>query len=138
MHKQTLLLGEQTSQKPEWPYTYLPQKWGAAPALCPLPVGGSFPVLVLETLHEITQRLHAFNRHAIVQRGPATSDGFMAGQLVELHLFGFFHELLLKLLVASHDREGDVHTGADALLHGGYVEAVRAIDDVVDHYALLV
>mmetsp|Transcript_59660 Transcript_59660/g.194626 ORF Transcript_59660/g.194626 Transcript_59660/m.194626 type:complete len:235 (+) Transcript_59660:327-1031(+) len=62
----------------------------------------------------------------------------MAGQGVQLDLRRLLHEFLLQGIVAAHDGEGHVHPGAAILLDGALVEAVRAIDRVIEHPALLV
>mmetsp|Transcript_72713 Transcript_72713/g.193115 ORF Transcript_72713/g.193115 Transcript_72713/m.193115 type:complete len:251 (-) Transcript_72713:311-1063(-) len=61
----------------------------------------------------------------------------MPRERVQLLLLRPVQELLLQLLVAAHDGEGDVHPRAGILVDGAPVEAVGAVDGVVDQGALL-
>eukprot|EP00420_Gonyaulax_spinifera_P002134 CAMPEP_0197943760 /NCGR_PEP_ID=MMETSP1439-20131203/125071_1 /TAXON_ID=66791 /ORGANISM="Gonyaulax spinifera, Strain CCMP409" /LENGTH=116 /DNA_ID=CAMNT_0043567015 /DNA_START=68 /DNA_END=418 /DNA_ORIENTATION=- len=85
----------------------------------------SLAVLILEGLHEVAELLNTLHGHAIVERCTAAPHGTVPSKGVELLLLSPLEELLLQLLVAAHDGEGDVHPRACALLNGALVEAVR-------------
>mmetsp|Transcript_16646 Transcript_16646/g.22915 ORF Transcript_16646/g.22915 Transcript_16646/m.22915 type:complete len:386 (-) Transcript_16646:77-1234(-) len=103
-----------------------------------LQTGRSLAVLVHEGLHVVPQALDALHGHAVVERGAAAADRAVAGERVELVLLGLLQELLLHCLVAAHDGERRVHAGTAVLLDRAAVEAVGAVDGVVDQPALLV
>mmetsp|Transcript_84969 Transcript_84969/g.177589 ORF Transcript_84969/g.177589 Transcript_84969/m.177589 type:complete len:390 (+) Transcript_84969:154-1323(+) len=98
----------------------------------------SLPVFVHEGLHEVAELLHSLDRHAIVDRGSAASHGAVPCEGVELYLFGLFEELLLQRFVAAADGERDVHSRAAGLFHRAVVESIGAVNDIVQHPALLV
>mmetsp|Transcript_151245 Transcript_151245/g.367358 ORF Transcript_151245/g.367358 Transcript_151245/m.367358 type:complete len:329 (+) Transcript_151245:67-1053(+) len=99
--------------------------------------GRSLAVLIHEGLHEGAELLHSLHGHPVVQRRAAASDRAVPGERVELLLLCAVQELLLQLLVAALDGEGEVHPGAGRLLNGALEEAVGPVDDVIDEAALL-
>merc|ERR1719198_282555 len=61
----------------------------------------SLPVLIHERLHETCERLHAFNRHTIINGCSTSSNRAVACKGVQLHFLGLFQKLFLKGFVTA-------------------------------------
>merc|ERR1712100_467317 len=97
----------------------------------------SLSVLILERLHEVGEGLDTFVWHTVVDGSAASSDRSVSCKSVELDLLGLFKELLSQGLVVAVDGEWNVHTRTALFLHWACVEAIRAVDHVVNGTALL-
>ncbi len=87
-------------------------------------------VFLAEILHEIGQKLDAFDGHGVVDRRAATADGTMALQLLQAAFGRLLQERFVVGRIGQSERH--IHHRPSGSIRMSLVETVRLVDHIVE------